>query len=345
MTGLVSTSDDVVHAYRLLLGREADAGGLASYQALVASRDVGIGELSRMFLLSPEFRSKFGFFVPPGCDPGAPQQTSRLTCAACTQRQLESPSFRYWAERMRTAPGLLHRKNWEWCFITQALHERGMLLPNRRGLGFAVGQEPLTSLFAGSGCEILATDLETSEAGQLGWIDGGQHASDVNQLNNLRLCSPELFAANVRFRSIDMRNIPTDLTGYDFVWSSCAMEHLGSLELGIDFVIDAMKCLRPGGVAVHTTELNVESDTRTIETGGSVIYRKRDLATLCAALTERGHEVEPLDFDLGDTEADSYIDEPPYAGKAHLKLLIEGVASTSFGLIARKGGVLRIEHS
>jgi len=338
LTGLIATRDDVIHAYRLLLGREPDAGGLASYEALVTSREVEVAELSRMFFLSPEFKAKSGYLVPGGRDAGAPEQKSRLVSAACTQRQVESASFRYWAERMRkVVPGLLHRKNWEWCFIVQALFERGMLHPGRRGLGFAVGTEPLTSLFAGSGCEILATDLGVEEAGQQGWVDGGQHASGLDPLNTLRLCPPELFAANVRFRNVDMRNVPADIAGYDFLWSSCAMEHLGSLQRGIDFVLDAMECLNPGGIAVHTTELNVESDIRTIETGGSVIYRKRDLVALRDVLTARGHEVEPLDFDLGETEADRFIDEPPYGGKAHLKLRIEGVASTSFGLIVRKG--------
>ncbi len=56
-------------------------------------------------------------------------------------------------------PGRPHRKAWEWSAIAQALHERGMLEPGRKGCGFAVGVEPLTSLFAARGAEILATDL------------------------------------------------------------------------------------------------------------------------------------------------------------------------------------------
>ncbi|HEX5121805.1 MAG TPA: hypothetical protein VFV97_01065 [Rhodanobacteraceae bacterium] len=337
MTELIATPQDVVHAYRLLLGREADPAGLAAYSALVTSREVGAGELAKMFWLSQEFKSSVGYLVPVGRDAGPPNDAAPLACVACTQRQVESATFRYWAERMRTRPGLLHRKNWEWCFITQALSERGMLRPGRRGVGFAVGNEPLTSLFAGTGCTILATDLDTQQAGERGWVAGGQHAAAAGELNALRLCSPELFAANVQFREVDMRHVPDDVAGYDFLWSSCAMEHLGSLAHGMDFVVDAMKCLRPGGIAVHTTELNVESDSRTIETGHSVVYRKRDLLALRAALAANGHAVEPFDFDFGDSEADRHVDEPPYGGKPHLKLRIEGFASTSFGLIVRKG--------
>jgi hypothetical protein len=69
-----------------------------------------------------------------------------------------------------------------------------------------------------------------------------------------------------------------------------------------------------------------------------VIYRKRDLLALRDALEAKGHVVEPFDFDFGDSEADRHIDEPPYGGKPHLKLRIDGFASTSFGLIVRKSG-------
>ena len=113
------------------------------------------------------------------------------------------------------------------------------------------------------------------------------------------------------------------------------MEHLGNLRHGIEFVINAMKCLRPGGIAVHTTELNCESDTRTVEKGRDVVYRKRDLLELESELSALGHRMAPLDFQLGQTAEDLYVDDPPYVGKVHLKLRIGGFASTSFGLIVK----------
>ena len=48
-----------------------------------------------------------------------------------------------------------HRKMWEWCAIAQVLDERNKLRPGKRGCGFAVGHEPLPSLFAACGAEIL----------------------------------------------------------------------------------------------------------------------------------------------------------------------------------------------
>lgn len=45
----------------------------------------------------------------------------------------------------------LHRKEWEFVTISQALDERRMLQQNRRGVGFGVGRELLRALFAKHG--------------------------------------------------------------------------------------------------------------------------------------------------------------------------------------------------
>ncbi len=43
-----------------------------------------------------------------------------------------------------------------------------------------------------------------------------------------RASSPQ----RVQYRYVDMSEIPDDLTGFDFTWSSCAFEHLGDLAAG-----------------------------------------------------------------------------------------------------------------
>ena len=74
-------------------------------------------------------------------------ESSRLLSCLCTEDQLASPAFRYWIER--TGHTLrMHRKLWEFVYVVQALYERGMLAEGKQGLAFAVGQEPLPSLFA-----------------------------------------------------------------------------------------------------------------------------------------------------------------------------------------------------
>ncbi len=148
----------------------------------------------------------------------------------------------------------------------------------------------------------------------------------------------ESFDDRVSFEYCDMNDIPSHLTDYDFCWSSCSFEHLGSLQHGIDFVINSVeRSLKIGGVACHTTELNLSSDDKTIETGGTVIYRKKDLERLCHTLVERGHWVEPLRIEPGTLPPDYFVDVPPHSHNPHLKLLLGSYVATSVGLVVRRG--------
>lgn len=251
------------------------------------------------------------------------------------QKDLESEDFQKWCLSLGERPMHMHRKLWEWSYITQALHERGLLRNDLRGLGFAVGQEPLASFFASRGVTILATDLE-EELAQDAWVDTDQHASGLESLNSRGLCPPELFRERVSFRNTDMNQIPNDLIGFDFIWSACALEHLGSLELGAEFIFNSMRCLRPGGIAVHTTEYNVSSNRRTVDHNTTVLYRRIDLESIVAELREAGHRIQ-ITFEQGTGDIDEIVDVPPYSHDPHLKLQLDKYVITSFGLIVQKG--------
>ena len=272
----------------------------------------------------------------PSHDYDHPGRTStaaaeRLPSCLCTEAQLESPAFRYWIDQLGEEFSL-HRKHWELAYVAQALYERGMLQPGRRGLGFAVGQEPIPGLFAQLGCEILATDLDAQDKRSLVWKESGQHLSSALQRDTNG--SPS--SRRVTFRSVDMNNIPEDLTGFDFTWSTCSFEHCGSIRLGQEFIWNQMRCLKPGGIAIHTTEFNLTSDTSTLDNTGTVIFRRRDIEQIVQSLIESGHSVEPLSLDPGSGTMDRHIDWPPFSGDQHLRLMLIRYAATSIGLIIRK---------
>jgi len=266
----------------------------------------------------------------------------RLPSLLCTEESLMSEKFLRWADRIRPAWDfeetgirvLTHRKLWEWLFIVQALDERGKLGPGRRGLGFGVGQDPLASLFASLGCEVVATDLDRENAASAGWDDGIQYSTEPLQLNQHRLCDPAVFSQRVSWRPVDMNRIPEDLRNFDFSWSACAFEHLGSIEAGHHFIQNQMSCLKRGGVGVHTTEYNVSSNADTIEKGPTVIFRRRDIERLVAQLRTLGHKVV-LDLDPGSSEADRHVDTFPYTD-THLKTMVGDHVVTSLGLIVKR---------
>ncbi|MBO1578123.1 SAM-dependent methyltransferase [Bacillus sp. XF8] len=232
---------------------------------------------------------------------------------------------------------IYHRKLWEWCYIYQALLERNMLIPFKKGLGFGVGKEPLASLFASHGCYITATDLDYSQAVVQGWVDTNQHSQQIIDLCQYELCDPNTLMHLADFETVDMNCIPDHLTGlYDFTWSSCSFEHCGSIELGFQFILNQMKCLKPGGVAIHTTEYNLSSNNDTIESGITVIFRKKDIEQMVDSLRAEGHLVD-IDYSVGTGSIESYVDVPPYKQNPHLRLQLAQYVSTSIGLIIQKG--------
>lgn len=253
---------------------------------------------------------------------------------ACTQKQMVDPVYAAWCHALQESPST-HRKQWEFCYILQALQTQGMLKSGYRGLGFGVGDEPLTAAFAARGIAVMATDLDIERAAQQGWVETDQHARSKEMLNGRGLCPPEAFEQLVDFRFMDMSRIDPDLKDFDFCWSACALEHLGSIEHGLSFIEASLECLKPGGVAVHTTEFNCQSDDKTLDNASTVLFRKRDFMALARRLRRRGHEIV-LNFDTGDQPLDLHIDMPPYRQDNHLKLQIAQWVTTSFGLIVKK---------
>jgi hypothetical protein len=252
----------------------------------------------------------------------------------CTAAQFEEPHYQRICSLLQEPPRL-HRKQWELVYIYRSLENGGMIAPGRRGLVFGVGHEKLPSLFVAQGCEIVATDQPPSKAASKYWTRTEQHADSLDTIFFPGLVRREQFYRNASFQPVDMKAIPDDLVGFDFCWSACALEHLGTLRHGFDFIENSLKCLKPGGVAVHTTEFNLGSDTKTWERGKNVVYRERDLVDFAEALRREGHSLT-LNLHPGTEPTDRMVDRD-CDSDIHLRLYIgKRVLSTSVGLSIRK---------
>ena len=261
-----------------------------------------------------------------------------LRSGLCRQIHLSTDEFRYWINLLGDTPAM-HRKQWEYFYVVQVLFEHDMLAEGKKGLGFAVGREALPALFAQRGCQILATDLAEEAAVELGWAQTNQHSAQVDALFYENVCPRETFFSSVKYQNLDMNDIPAELSGqFDFCWSSCAFEHLGSIEHGLKFVENSLDTLVPGGVAVHTTEFNLSSNDDTIESRDLSIFRRRDMDELAKRLAAAGHDVSPFDWKAGPGMAETVMDVPPYKWTAHLQLQIYQYSCTSVGIIVRKKG-------
>lgn len=250
----------------------------------------------------------------------------------CKQVDFEQPWFQ---ARLRelARKNKLHRKPWEFAAIAQAIVDRG----NWRGgkaLGFAVGKEPLPAWLAAQGVAVTATDRP--QAGV--WLDR-QHSAGLAELRQEGICDYRTFVESVTFRPVDMRTIPEDLKQgqFDITWSAGSFEHLGGVKPGLDFFCEQMKCLKQGGIAVHTTEYNINSNDATLDGKDLCLFRQRDLAELTHRLRAQGDRLWPIDLSGGTQPADLFVDKAPYQTEPHLNMELGGHAFTSVLLIAARG--------
>lgn len=236
----------------------------------------------------------------------------------CGAADLKNERFNRLCYELKETPRM-HRKLWEWFVVVSALEHLDLIKPGSRGLGFGVGIEPITSYFASRGCEIVATDLPNP------WWEDWE-----TRLNERQICDQVEFERLVSTRIVDMNWIPDDLRDFDFCWSCCSMDHLGSIRLGKRFVYNSMRCLRGQGVAVHTGEYNLQSDWDTIDYKGTVLWTSLDVEECVATLNSRGHRSNftfARDLQFEDHEWNQTDD-------IHMQLRIENICSTSFSVIA-----------
>lgn len=276
-------------------------------------------------------QGKWGNFITVGDEP-------KLISKCCNYFDFEQDWFKTLMKKLSLTSNRAHRKDWEFCFISHVLDTKKMLEKGKRGLGFAVGMEPLPSFFASKGCSIVASDLWKENEFNL-WAQTAQNAlGDKSKLYFSDIIKKDDFEERVSYINLDMNNIPDDIGEFDFCWSSCAIEHVGSLELSKQFMKNMIRVLRPGGLAVHTTEFNLWSNEDTIEKGLSVIYRKKDFEELRDWYEHNGCEIE-LSFKRGSRPVETYLPFPPYSKddtRDHLNLIIDNYASTSYGIIVKK---------
>jgi len=255
----------------------------------------------------------------------------------CRIEDIHHPEYRSICKNIFKIPANYQRKQWEWIYIYQRLLEFNVLKPHKKGIGFGVGKEPLAAIFATYGCNILATDAPSENNEE--WIKTGQHATNIKSLQNPKIIKNIEFNKLCKFKTLDMNNHQEIPHGYDFHWSSCVIEHLGSLELIKNFLIESSKKLSQGGVAVHTTEFNLSSNEITHDKPECYVFRRKDLDELSMQLENHGLKMKNIIYNVGSHPYNYYVDIPDSQGNAndlHLRNLIGEFVCTSLGIIITK---------
>ncbi len=275
----------------------------------------------------------------------SPPTFDHVVSQVVSARQFESPEFVRLKDvlfptglppAMSDSTGVqVHRKVWEYVYVLRVAEQYRLLEPDRDAIGFGVGTEPLPAALARYGLRVVATDQGATEKSAESWVVSGQHMSGLEALANPDVVSDAVLARLVRTRTVDMNDVPDDLGRYDLVWSCCALEHLGSPRAGLDFVLGTLALLKPGGVAVHTTELELTPRADTADYGNLAVYRLADLDGLAAEVRDRGFDIDTNWYVSLETASDRFVSPPPYA-VPHLKLLVGESVTTSVGLVVRR---------
>lgn len=257
--------------------------------------------------------------------PGFAFPDSQLVSAS----QIYELECRQWFDRIGFRL-MMDRKAWEYAYILRAISIYARV-DGGRGLGFGCGKEFIPAILAADGAAIVATDFVTDLESSHGW-----EARSIEDLFFGEHISRELFDQRVVFRHQDMTAINDNLRGFDFIWSTGALEHIGSHANGLRFIEEAMACLKPGGIAAHTTEFTISSDTVGQDHPELSFYCRKDIEELAMRLTSAGHRIV-LNFDRGTTAADTHVDVTPYHGGRTLAAHFESHVITSVGLIIQRG--------
>jgi hypothetical protein len=253
----------------------------------------------------------------------------------CSSKHFEEPEF------IRLMKALdeghqMHRKLWEFVSIAKLIEEHHTDPINKTAIGFGVGKEPLVSLFAKWGYNVLATDQPPGGT-SVNWETSNQHADSLEDVFKINIINREAFDSKVTFKHIDMTALPENIGKYDTIWSSCVVEHLGGFEKTKEFLLNSYKMLNPGGISVHTTEIELTEKPIMMDYGHSAVFRTLELLNIKNQLNASGAEIEMSFYTPNADEFDNYVSIPPYdSTKPHLKLLLGESITTSFMIVIKK---------
>ena len=283
----------------------------------------------------PPFAGLDWFHVSGQTVPPTEPTAQEVPAGIVRQSEVMRSDFLYWMTELKETPSF-NRKKWEWFLgLQNAFAHFGGDFDGKRAIGFGVGLEPIPDLLAKIGFEVLATDYREGQEAHL-WADTEQLSATLLDLNSRSIASPELFSERVTYRDVDMNNIPDDLTGaFDFVFSFCSLGHIGGYHNGLNFVRESTRLLKPGGLAVHTTELDLSTRLDILESPALSLYRAEDLQSLVEDLVRDGFDLPEHSFTLGPGAAEQWVDREPWS-QIHLRLDVLGHDVVPFGIVVKK---------
>jgi len=145
-------------------------------------------------------------------------------------------------------PEVFHRKIWEFNQALYGLRFLKRLAPEATALGIGCGHEEFMYFLANRIRRVIATDLYEGV-----WIGG---ESDADVLHDPAKYAPFKYREDhLEVRRMDALALAAGDRSVDFVFCLSSIEHFGSLRDKLTSLREMHRILKPGGVAVLTTEV------------------------------------------------------------------------------------------
>jgi SAM-dependent methyltransferase len=142
-----------------------------------------------------------------------------------------------------------HRKAWEWVHGLYGLRRLGFLDDQTRALGVGAGKEHVIYYLANHVRRVIATDIY----GEGGFKDD---TAPREMLTHPQKYAPFPYRHDrLSVRHMNGRKLDFDADSFDVVFSFSSIEHFGGHIAAAEAVREMGRVLRPGGVAVISTEL------------------------------------------------------------------------------------------
>ena len=144
-----------------------------------------------------------------------------------------------------------NRKAWEVGMVLHAFDRLGVLTPTAEILGIGVAKEETISLLSPHVKRLFATDIYCNPDTWNGW-----HGTDL-MIDASQFLTQPYNRRRVVWQHVDGRSLPYEDNTFDAIFSCSSFEHFGS-EADIRQAIgEACRVLKPGGVAVISTEFKI----------------------------------------------------------------------------------------
>jgi hypothetical protein len=163
---------------------------------------------------------------------------------------------------------------WEQLHILSALGSYGLMAPGARGLliepGADAGAVPAALVSAGASL-----------------VAAGEELPDLQQLHWPAACDPARMDGMVSAVAAPVMAIPTELRGFDFLWSNHVVDRFEDGKSALIWLEDSLNCLHSGGFGIHSFML-ADKD------GFGGVLDRMLMERLTLTLISRGHQVAQL---------------------------------------------------